>query len=102
MRKCFFAALFAICCLAAAAQQAMNNDAVIKLVKAGLSDDLIVTTINSQPGAYDTSANGIIALKGAGVSDKIVGAIVAKSSAPAPAPGRSRTCRTGFYAAAGD
>jgi hypothetical protein len=86
MRKCFFAALFAICCLAAAAQQAMNNDAVIKLVKAGLSDDLIVTTINSQPGAYDTSADGIIALKGAGVSDKIVAAIVAKSAAPAAAP----------------
>jgi hypothetical protein len=86
MRKCFFAALFAICCLAAAAQQAMNNDAVIKLVKAGLSDDLIVTTINSQPGAYDTSADGIIALKGAGVSDKVVAAIVAKAAAPAVAP----------------
>ena len=30
------------------AQQAMNNDSVIKLVKAGLSDDLIVTTINGR------------------------------------------------------
>jgi hypothetical protein len=60
------------------AQQTMNNDAVIKLVKAGLSDDLIVSTINSQPGTYDTSTDGLIALKKSGVSDKVVGAIVTK------------------------
>jgi hypothetical protein len=68
------------------AQQVMNNDSVIKLVKAGLSDDLIVSTINASPGAFDTSANGLIALKQAGASDKVVSAIVMKSSAPAPAP----------------
>jgi hypothetical protein len=32
------------------AQQDMNNAAVIKLLKAGLSDDLIVTTIDASPG----------------------------------------------------
>jgi len=68
------------------AQQTMNNDAVIKLVKAGLSEDLILSTINSQPGTYDTSTDGLIALKKAGVSDKVVGAIVTKSYAPAAAP----------------
>jgi hypothetical protein len=68
------------------AQQTMNNDAVIKLVKAGLSDDLIISTINSQPGAYDTSTDGLIALKKAGVTDKVVGAIVTKSVAPIAAP----------------
>jgi hypothetical protein len=65
------------------AQQTMNNDAVIKLVKAGLSEDLIISTINSQPGTYDTSTDGLIALKKAGISDKVVGAIVTKSFAPA-------------------
>jgi len=68
------------------AQQTMNNDAVIKLVKAGLSEDLIISTINSQPGAYDTTTDGLIALKKAGVSDKVVGAIVTKSVAPVAAP----------------
>lgn len=68
------------------AQQTMNNDAVIKLVKAGLSEDLIISTINSQPGAYDTSTDGLIALKKAGVSDKVVGTIVTKSVAPVAAP----------------
>lgn len=64
----------------------LNNDSVIKLVKAGLSDDLIVTTINASAGRYDTSADGVIALKSAGVSDKVVSAIVVKASAPPPAP----------------
>lgn len=86
MRKWFFAVFFLVCGLAAAAQQAMNNDAVIKLVKAGLSDDLIVSTINAQPGTYDTSADGIIALKAAGVSDKVVAAIVSKATAPVAPP----------------
>jgi hypothetical protein len=68
------------------AQQTMNNDAVIKLVKAGLSEDLIISTINSQPGNYDTSTDGLIALKKAGISDKVVGAIVTKGTAPIAAP----------------
>jgi hypothetical protein len=83
MRKGVLAILFLATCSFLAAQQVMNNDSVIKLVKAGLSDDLIVTTINSSPGAYDTSADGLIALKTAGASDKVVAAIVAKAAAPA-------------------
>ena len=86
MRKALFAAIFAVCCLAVAAQQVMNNDAVVKMVKAGLSDDVIVATINSSPGTYDTTANGLIALKQAGVSDKVLAAVVARNAAPAPPP----------------
>jgi hypothetical protein len=67
------------------AQQALNNDAVIKLVKAGLSDDLIISTITASPGAYDTSADGIIALKQCGASDKVVAAIVVKNTTAVPA-----------------
>lgn len=84
MRKVLSAVFFLICCFAIPAQQAMNNDSVIKMVKAGLSDDLIVTTINSQSGTYDTSTDGIIALKSAGVGDKVVAAIVAKAADPGP------------------
>ncbi|MFP5206719.1 MAG: hypothetical protein ACLGSH_15295 [Acidobacteriota bacterium] len=86
MRKGLFAILFLAICSLVAAQQAMNNDAVIKLVKAGLSDEVIVTTINASPGSYDTSANGLVALKTAGVSDKVIAAIVLKAAgATAPA-----------------
>ena len=81
MRKNVFAVLFLAIGSVLVAQQALNNDAVIKLVKAGLSDDLIVSTITAQAGSYDTSTDGLIALKTAGVSDKVVAAIVAKASA---------------------
>jgi len=86
MRKSLIAVLVLAACSFLAAQQVMNNDAVIKLVKAGLSDDLIVTTINSSPGAYDTSTDAIIALKTAGASDKVVAAVIAKAAAPATPP----------------
>ncbi|MGA3082195.1 MAG: hypothetical protein ABSD44_12620 [Terracidiphilus sp.] len=88
MRKHILAFVFLAICPLLVAQQTMNNDSVIKLVKAGLSDDLIVSTINGSTGTYNTSADGIIALKTAGASDKVVTAIVAKASASAlpPAP----------------
>jgi hypothetical protein len=63
-----------------AAQQTLDNTSVLKLVKAGLSDDLIVTTINASPGKYDTSANGLVALKKGGASDKVIAAIVTKAN----------------------
>jgi hypothetical protein len=89
VRKNIFAIVFLAFCTLLVAQQALNNDSVIKLVKAGLSDDLIVSTINASPGTYDTSADGIIALKTAGVSDRVVSAVVAKAAEaaqPAPPP----------------
>lgn len=85
MRKRIVTLIFLVFCPLLLAQQTLNNDAVIKLVKAGLSDDLIVSTVNSQAGTFDTSTDGLIALKTAGVSDKVVSAIVAKAAAPPPA-----------------
>jgi hypothetical protein len=69
-----------------AAQQSLTNGAIVKMVKAGLSDDLIVTTINSTAGSYDTSTDGIIALKKAGVSDRVVSAVIQKASSPPSSP----------------
>lgn len=86
MRKVPFVVALMLLCPLLIAQQTLNNDAVIKLVKAGLSEDLIVSTIGGSPGTYDTSADGLIALKGAGVSDKVVAAIVTKAAAPAVVP----------------
>ena len=95
MLRAFAIVLFSLCIPSALIpQQTLNNESIIKLVKAGLSDDLIISTVNAAPGAYDTSADGIIALKRAGASDKVVSALVTKAavttqpssmSAPAPA-----------------
>jgi hypothetical protein len=69
------------------AQEEMNNAAVIKLLKAGLSDDLIVNTIDASPGKYDTSANGLDALRNAGADSKVISAVLMKSApGPPPAP----------------
>ena len=84
MRKAVCALLFLVFCPFLIAQQALNNDSVIKMVKAGLTDDVIVATINATSGAYDTSPDGLIALKQAGVSDKVIAAIVAKGPGSAP------------------
>ena len=90
MRKTLLTLGLAFLCPILVAQQALNNDGVIKLVKAGLSDDLIVSTINGSQGNYDTSADGIVALKTAGASEKIIAAILEKKSGstiPQPQPG---------------
>ena len=83
MRKVILAMVFLAISPLLIAQQALNNDGVIRLVKAGLSDDLIVSAINAQPGTYDTSADGLNALKAAGASGKVIVAIVMKSAGPA-------------------
>jgi hypothetical protein len=71
----------------------MNNDSVVKLVKAGLSEDLIISTINATPGTYDTSVDSLIALKTAGATDKVIGAVIAKNSVATSARSSGLTSR---------
>jgi hypothetical protein len=37
------------------AKQTLNNDSVIKMVKMGFPDDMVVNALNRSPGTYDTS-----------------------------------------------
>ena len=80
MLKKFLIALAFTTCTALIGQEALNNDSVVKMTKAGLSDDVIVSTLNSTAGKYDVSPDGLIALKTAGVSDKVLAAVVAKAA----------------------
>lgn len=57
---------------------AMTNISVMKMAKAGLGDDLIVETINTQPGSYTTDADSLVTLKSAGVSDRVITAMINK------------------------
>ncbi|HET9320172.1 MAG TPA: hypothetical protein VFO27_10355 [Bryobacteraceae bacterium] len=54
------------------AQDPLTNETILKLVKAGIGEDTIVSMVNQQPGKYSLSADGLVALKTAGVSDKIL------------------------------
>ncbi len=53
----------------------MTNDTVLRMHKAGLTDDLILQTIATQPGRYDTTPNTLIDLKQAGLADPILAAM---------------------------
>ncbi len=68
-------------------QHALNNDTIIKLSKAGLDDSVIIQTIQTQPGAYDTAPDDLIGLKNAGVSQKVIVAMQARSAGLVIRPG---------------
>src|SRR6185437_783822 len=72
-------ALVAISSVACVAQQSLNNDAVIKLEKAGLGEALVISTIKNQPGTYALQPQDLINLKQAGISDQVISAMMAKS-----------------------
>ncbi len=53
----------------------MDNDTVLRMHKAGLADELILQTITTQPGRYDTSPDALITLKAAGLDDALLAAM---------------------------
>jgi len=91
VRQLRLALLILIFALVAAAQQPLTNDSIVKLVKAGLGDDLIVSLVQSQPGNYSLTPDDIVRLKHQGVSEKVLGAMIGKGTTfpaitPPPAP----------------
>ena len=54
----------------------MTNQDVIKLVRAKLSDDLIIMKIRQSKTKFDTSVDAIITLKQAGTSDAVITAMM--------------------------
>lgn len=72
------------------AQEVLTNETVLKMVKAGLSDDLIVVMVNNQAGKYSLDSDALVGMKQSGVSDRLLSAMVGKNGAlvapPAPAP----------------
>ena len=55
----------------------VNNDTLMRMAKAGIGDDVIIQTIQLQPGHYDTSPDALITLKQAGVSDRVLSTLQA-------------------------
>ena len=56
--------------------ETINNETIVTLVKAGLSEGLVIDKINSESCNYDVSTDKIIALKQLGVSDPVIAAMV--------------------------
>ena len=71
------------------AQEIVTNESVLAMVKAGLADAVIVAKIQSSQTRFDLSTDTLIALKRAGVSDRVLEAMTSRSAgavASAPPP----------------
>jgi hypothetical protein len=71
--------LFAFAFLAGA-QDVLTNDSIVKMVKSGLGENLIVSMVQGQPGKYSLNLDELLKLKTAGVSEKILTAMASKGS----------------------
>lgn len=100
--KLLLSLVAAIGCLSlATAQEPLTNDSVIKMVKAGLSEDVIISMVRTQPAKYTLTPDQLIALKSAGVPDKIVAVMVDKSAGGGAAGVIPGSAATGATPAAG-
>ena len=63
----------------------MTNQDVIKLVKANISEDIIIAKIKQSKTRFDVTIDGLVALKQAGVSDNLIN-VMMNPAAPVPPP----------------
>src|ERR1035437_9459574 len=87
MPKCWFFSMLAIVSLGlASSQEPLTNDSVIKMIKAGLSEDVIASMVKTQPAKYTITPEELISLKTAGVPDRVVAAMVEKNAGGTSGP----------------
>ncbi len=118
MRALFFAAgLLAVLLTTSAtadAQETLTNQSIVEMVKAGLSERVVIAKIRNSPTKFDTQTDALIALKKNGISEKIIEAMMSPSAppassapagsaavAPAAAPGPAQSRPTVYQIVAG-
>ncbi|MEK7993397.1 MAG: hypothetical protein AAB403_06285 [Planctomycetota bacterium] len=71
-------------------QEVVDLEGVIQLVRAGVSDDIIIAVIKAAKASnFDTSPAGVIAMKQAGLSEPVIKAALEKQTlAPSSSPAR--------------
>ena len=72
-------------------QKTLTNADVVKMVKGGLPESVIVSAIQSSPAKYDISPDALIALQKDGVTAKEMDAIIAESKKTPAAGAASAT-----------
>jgi len=74
--------------VALAQEEVLTNDTVISMVKAGFDENVVILKIQSTVAKFDLRTEALMGLKQAGVSDRIVEAMIRKAAgiAPTPAP----------------
>src|SRR5262245_53154341 len=94
MRSLFVVVALAVSLLttvstAAFAQETLTNQSIMEMLKAGLSERVVIAKIRTSPTSFDTSTDALIALKKNGVPEKVIEAMMspaAAAAAPAPPP----------------
>src|ERR1700730_4511946 len=83
-------------------QEVLSNDWVIQMVKAGLPEAVVIAKIKSTSSKFDLKTDSLVSLKKAGVSDKVLEAMVAAGSgAASTTPASSPPARRAPALAAG-
>lgn len=72
-----------------AAQEVLTNESVLNMVRAKLPESVIIQKIRSSQRKFDTSSDALIKLKGAGVPDKVIEAMVSEPGATSPPAAQS-------------
>src|SRR5882724_3462434 len=111
MLKAFGPILIALTVLTAQQTAPLTNADVIKMVKSGRADPAIVSAISASETQFDLSSTGLSTLNQAGVSSKVIRAMLAaeskkkdaaeKAENSAPAPDSSTTSSSASDASSG-
>lgn len=88
----------------------LTNESIKSLVSAGLSAETIISMVNTQPGQYSLDADSVVALKKAGVPEKVIDAMInattrtpdLTSATPAETPSITIPNDPGLYAVVSD
>jgi hypothetical protein len=64
----------------AGAQDILTNESIVKMVKSGLGESLIISMVQGQPGKYSLTPDEVLKLKEAGVSEKILATMANKGA----------------------
>ena len=83
-RRCSWTTVFILVfCAISFAQETLRNQNIVEMKKAGIDDAAVLKLIQSSSSSFDTSVAALVALKQAGVSDKVIEAIIAVRSGTA-------------------
>lgn len=89
MRRVIFAFVFALSVSTAA--QAVTLKDIVELTKAGLGDEVLLAMIDVDGRVYDIDADTLKSLKAAGVSEKVIVALVRSGRERPPVPAEPPT-----------
>jgi hypothetical protein len=78
--------LLALAAVAQTSKQQLTNASVIEMSRAGVPQSTILLAIQNTPGKFDVSAEGILALHAAGVSEAVLNQMVRAATAQKSGP----------------